>query len=136
MNRQIPPVLWLSLLALGAISMLQLGVGLSRGNATIFVGVVLNIVFGVGLYRGARWAFVLTLLFGIVGSLVMLVRSPGYGMLVTLVNAIVLVPVWLSREYFFGPTRGIPTADVRYCPQCGRPTTAPPTPNCPACNPT
>jgi hypothetical protein len=135
MTRQVPAVLWIALIALAAISVAQLGAGIARGNGFVLVGVALNVLFGVGLYRGARWAFVLILLFGIAGSLVMLLRSPAYGLVVTALNAIVLVPVWLSHAYFFGPTRGIPTADVRYCPQCGRPNTAPPTPNCPACNP-
>jgi hypothetical protein len=135
MNRQVPAPLWITLIALAAISVAQLGAGLARGNVAVLVGVVLNVIFAVGLYRGARWAFVLILVLGIGGSLVMLVRSPAYGLVVTGLNAIVLVPVWLSREYFFGPASRIPPGEVRYCPQCGRPTTAPPTPNCPVCNP-
>jgi hypothetical protein len=135
MNRQVPSVLWIALIALGVISVIQLGIGVGSGNLPILLGVALNVLFAVGLYRGARWAFVLILVLGIAGMLFALMRSPGAGLGVALGNAIVLVPVWLSREYFFGPASRIPLGEVRYCPQCGRPTTAPPTPNCPACNP-
>jgi hypothetical protein len=136
MNRQVPPALWVSLVALGLISVVQIGAGISGRSVPALVAVVLNFVLAVGLYRGARWAFILILLFGIAGSVVALAKSPGLGLGVLLGNAIVLVPVALSHAYFFGPERSRSPSEVRYCPQCGRPTTAPPTPKCPVCNPT
>lgn len=135
MARRIPPVLWVALIALGLFSVIQFGVGVSRGSMPTLVAVAFNIVLAAGLYRGARWAFVLILVFAIAGTLVMLVKSPGVGLGVALGNAIVVVPVVLARGFFFGPGAGLAADPVRYCPQCGRPTTDPPTANCPACNP-
>ncbi|HVP11617.1 MAG TPA: hypothetical protein VMV94_10565 [Phycisphaerae bacterium] len=134
MNRRIPPVLWVALVALGVYSLVQLGIGVARGSLPIVLAVAVNIILGVGLYRGARWAFALILVFGIAGVVATFVKTPGAGLGVAVVNAIVLVPVVVARAHFFGPGATGPVGGMRYCPQCGRPMTAPPTVNCPTCN--
>jgi hypothetical protein len=67
----------------------------------------------VGLYRGAGWAFVATLLVGIAGALVTLVKDPTVGLIVTVLNAIVLVPIVLARDYFFGSEDRVSPGEVR-----------------------
>ena len=134
MTRPIPPALWLSLIVFGLMTLIQLVLSVGTRNGPLLLAVLLNVVLIVGLYRAARWAFVLTLVFGVAGVLVALVRSPAFGLGAVVGNALVLVPLILAREYFFAPPRMAPSVP-RYCPHCGRPLTSPPTPNCPVCNP-
>jgi hypothetical protein len=134
MNRQVPPALWVSLIAFGLLSAIQLVLSPERGFVVLLFSVALNVVLIVGLYRGAFWAFLLTLAFGIAGMLIGFAQGPAQGVFAVIGNGVVLVPMLLARAYFLEPSKAPSPGEIRYCPQCGRPTTAPPTPNCPVCN--
>ncbi len=60
MTRPIPPALLVSLIAFGAITLVQLVIGVASRYAPVLLAVLLNIILMVGLYRGARWAFLRT----------------------------------------------------------------------------
>lgn len=101
MQRRCPLVLYVGLISLGLISVMQLGVGLSRGRPIILLAVALNIVLMVGLYAGQRWAFVLTILFSVGGVLAIGAKHRNQLAGVLLGNGFVVVPVLLSSRYFW-----------------------------------
>jgi len=133
MERRIPAVLWVGLAALALFSVLQFAIAVVQGRPLILVGVALDAAVLYGLYRGHRWAFVVTLAFGILGVIVTLIRSPALAVVVLVGNGLVLVPVILAREYFWGP-RPRPLASKRnYCARCGHDLRAVADSRCPNC---
>jgi hypothetical protein len=118
MRRVIPGVLWVSLIALGLFSFLQLLIGIIQPNVAMLISVVFNVLILVGLYRGHRWAFVVTLVLGLLGIVVTLARSPALGLGVLIGDGLVLVPMLLAKDYFWGAHRAIGRF-APYCHHCG-----------------
>jgi len=114
MRRVIPSVLWVSLIALGLFSFLQLLIGIIQPNVAMLISVVLNLVILWGLYHGHRWAFVVALVLGLLGIVVMLARNPALGLGALIGNGLVLVPMLLAKDYFWGAHR----ATGRFAPYC------------------
>jgi len=109
---QPPRILWVALLGLVAICFLQFLIALSSRRADLLFGIFCSLVLCVGLFYGHRWAFVLTLLFG-VGTPIVCAFTQGLGPALGLavINAVVYVPVLLARDYFWaargpGESRG------------------------------
>jgi len=101
-QRNIPGVLWISIIPLGIITLLTLMSGVSRGSPAALVAGGLNTLILVGLLLGHRWAYILLMVFAIAGVAVAFSRSSAQGAVVLIGNGIVVVPVWLSTHYFFG----------------------------------
>lgn len=104
MERKIPSTLWIGVAALGAMMLIQLLVGVQRGEDSLFVAAILDAVFLAGLLLGRKWAYIGMLVFAVGGPLVLLGRNPERAVTALLLNSLVVVPVILSTRFFFpGP---------------------------------
>jgi hypothetical protein len=101
-------------------------VGLRLGPM-IVIDAVLSAILWIGLYQGRRWAYVLTIVFVALGTLLASSRAglaAGFG--VFLVDCLVLVPVLICKDWFFAPTNdahGAPdtaSPEKVSCPQCNQ----------------
>ena len=134
MNREIPAVLWIALITLGLFTVIQLLIGISCGHLGLLISVAVNLLVLYGLYHGHRWAFVVTLLFGILAFLVSVARNPVVGIFTLVLNGLVLVPMILAKGYFWLDTQprrsvinfcgrcghDLRNVDSQHCPYCGR----------------
>jgi hypothetical protein len=96
------------------------------------IAVAFNVLILVGLYHGHRWAFVVTLVLGLLGIVVTLARSPVLGLGVLIGNGLVLVPMLLAKDYFWGAHRATGRF-APYCHHCGRSLTDVVEACCPRC---
>ncbi|HUT30595.1 MAG TPA: hypothetical protein VMX13_12445 [Sedimentisphaerales bacterium] len=99
-NRGIPGVLWIGLVSLGIMVLFKLAAVFSVGPR-ILVDAGISAALLVGLYLGHKWAYILTIVFVVLGTVFALSKGAGYGLLVLVLDCLVLVPVVLSTEYFF-----------------------------------
>jgi hypothetical protein len=83
------------------------------------IAVVLNLAILWGLYHGHRWAFVVTLVLGLLGVVVTLARNPALGLCVLIGNGLVLVPMLLAKDYFWASPAPPGAAPPNYCYRCG-----------------
>jgi hypothetical protein len=86
---------------MGAISLWMVVLGLQHDAPQLLASAALNVVLMWGLTRGYRWAFILVLVFGLIGIGVAMDRSPTAGVWVAVGNGIVLLPMILSTRFFF-----------------------------------
>jgi hypothetical protein len=120
MRRVIPGVLWISLIALGLFSLIQLLIGIMQPNVAMLISVVFNVLVLVGLYHGHRWAFVVTLVLGLLGIVVTLALNPAMGLGVLIGNGLVLVPMLLAKDYFWAARGAAGRFAPNYCHHCGQ----------------
>ncbi len=138
--RPIPAPLWIGLGALALITVATLFNGL-MGRPVYLVAAVLDAVLLVGLYRGRRWAYVLTIVFAVLGTLFSVRGGPTMLCSVLVANGLVLLPVLVCKSYFFAPPvppggaqapPAAPGSSTLSCSRCGR--TLPDAAQfCPAC---
>jgi len=133
MQRHVPVGVIVSVVALGIISVVQFAFALSRGNLLLIASIGLNIVLMVGLYRGYRWAYIFAIGFSICDVLNAAMTKPGAAIGVLFIDAIVVVPMLLSTQYFFGPARRPDGAEPLRCPKCGYILLGLTVPRCPEC---
>jgi divalent metal cation (Fe/Co/Zn/Cd) transporter len=76
MERKVPSALWIGIAALGAMTVIKLLVGLQKGSDRMFIDAILCAVLGAGLLVGYKWAYVLTLVFGLGNPIVIFGRNP------------------------------------------------------------
>jgi hypothetical protein len=132
MERRVPRVLWVSIVALIVISVVQLTVAVALGHPMLLISVGANLVFAWGLHRLQKWAYVLTAAFCVLGAVVMLGSEPGIGVVTLLVNAVVLVPILMTtKDFWRTPAEEIPAAPT--CPNCGYSLMGLTQPRCPEC---
>lgn len=125
-SRPMPGPMWVALISLGLMILGKVTFGLRLGPA-IAIDAALSAVLWVGLYRGCRWAYVLTIVFVALGTILGLSRGLAAGLSVLVVDCLVLVPVLMCKDWFFPPAddaRGAqdtkPPEPVS-CPQCQAP---------------
>jgi hypothetical protein len=135
MQRSVPGALWVSLILLAAIGGIQLVLGLGTGNIGMVIAGAIAAVLVRCLYLGQPWAFVVTLAFAILGVLLSLAKGPAAAMGTLVVNGVIVGPMLLARDYFFGPRESRINADAAFCPRCGRRLDGPNNPYCAACGP-
>lgn len=97
-KRTPPAAIWFACGALAIISLVQLFEPRGR-YATI--AVMLRTVVLFGLFRGHKWAYVLMVIGTAAGIAAVFITNPSHGIAALLCNAVVLVPVLLSKSYFF-----------------------------------
>ena len=125
MNRRIPGVLWVALITLGVATIGKLLAIVHFGPA-VLIDVAVCVVLLVGLYRGHKWAYVLTI-FIVFAKLVvtLMMGAVGGALAVFLFDCLVLVPVLMSKRYFWGRTcpntlcGNRNNQDARFCARCG-----------------
>ena len=104
MERKIPSTLWIGVAALGAMMLIQLLVGVQRGEDSLFVAAILDAMFLAGLLLGRKWAYLGMLVCAVGGPLVLFGRNPEQAITALFLNSLVVVPVVLSTRFFFpGP---------------------------------
>ncbi len=81
---------------LGMVAFVRLG-------PAMVIDAALSAVLWVGLYRGCRWAYVLTIVFVALGTILGLSRGLAAGLSVLVVDCLVLVPVLMCKDWFFPP---------------------------------
>ena len=96
----IPPVLWVALVCLTLMFVGKIVAALTYGPA-VLVDAALSAVLLWGLYHGHKWAYVLTYVFVAIGVAYTGQKGLEATLLVLLLDSLVLVPVILSRGYFF-----------------------------------
>ena len=99
-RKQIPGVLWIGLVSLGIMVLLKLVAVVSVGPR-ILIDAGLSAALLVGLCLGHKWAYILTIVLVVLGTVCALSKGAGYGLLVLILDCLVLVPVVLSTDYFF-----------------------------------
>ena len=99
-----PAALWVGVGAMLVLCVTQLVVAFAALDAVLAMASVVGMMLAAGLAYRHRWAYTLTLAFcalGLVAPLYM--HAMGPALAVTLVNALVFVPVLLTTGWFFGP---------------------------------
>ena len=101
MRRDMPGTLWVAIVALAVITLATLAAALKMRPLVPLVGSACNAVLLIGLVRGQKWAYVLTVVFCVLGVAVGFAKGCSYGLGVLFGNGIVLVPVLLCTDFFF-----------------------------------
>lgn len=100
MERQIPGPLWIAIISLG---MMVFGkvIAAMIVSPLILIDAVLSGILLFGLIKGQRWAYVLTFIGVVIGTILGLSQSVQSGLIVLMLDCLVLVPVLLCTDYFF-----------------------------------
>lgn len=101
MKKQIPTSLWVAIVALGIIALIHLGLAIKTSSAALFVSAVLEAILVAGFIYGQKWAYALVLVFSVLGVAASLSKGIGQGLGVLVANAIVVVPMVVSTDFFF-----------------------------------
>ena len=101
MNKQTPESLWVAIVAIGIMALIHLSLAIKTSAVPLFVSVVLEAILLVGLIHGQKWAYILVLVFSVLGVAVSLSKGIGLGLGVLVGNAFVVVPMVVSTEFFF-----------------------------------
>jgi hypothetical protein len=99
-EKEIPGLLWISLISLSVMVVLKVLFVFKVGPA-ILIDAALSGALLVGLYLGHKWAYVLTIVFIAVGTVLGLSKSLANGLTILALDCLVLVPVLLCTEFFF-----------------------------------
>ena len=68
--------------------------------------IVLNGVLIAGLVYGQKWAYILVLVFSVLGVAVSLSKGIEQGLVVLVVNAIIVIPMIISTSFIPRPREG------------------------------
>ena len=101
MKKQIPASLRVAIVALGIIALIHLGLAIKTSSVGLLVSAVLEAILVAGFMYGQKWAYALVLLFSVLGVAASLSKGIGQGLGVLLANAIVVLPMVVSAEFFF-----------------------------------
>jgi hypothetical protein len=102
-HRKVPGVLWIALISLALMVLMKLAY-ISKTGPVVLVDAALSAALLVGLYLGHKWAYILTIIFVLLGTISALTKGFGQGIVVLLIDCLVLVPVLLCTNYFFPKT--------------------------------
>lgn len=108
MTSRIPPAMWVAIVALGFITLMTLFLAVAKGSLLNLITAGLNAALLLGLADGRKWAYVLTIVFSVLGAGFAFYHSGHQGMGVLLVNGLVAVPVLISTSFFFPPDQREP----------------------------
>ena len=96
----IPPVLWIALISL-ALMVFGKVLFVFKVGPIILIDAALSAVLLAGLYLGHTWAYVLTIGGVILCAILACSKGIDHGLITFIIDCLVLVPVLLSRDYFF-----------------------------------
>ncbi len=100
MKKKIPGPLWIAIIALAIISVLSLLLALRSGSVLALVAAALNVLLLFGLAAGHKWAYILTIVFSVLGAALAFGKGGQQGLAVLLSNGLVLVPVLITTKFF------------------------------------
>ena len=106
-RRKLPPALIFAIVCLTILILARLWLSLRLGTILMLDASMWAIIL-FGLIVGHRWAFVLTIAIPVLEMLLAAIRVGRVAPAVLVINALVIVPVILSRDHFFpaGPRAG------------------------------
>lgn len=133
MTKRPPGILWITLIGLGLIGLIQLGVGVGDGSLAVVVAGLINLALVIGLYAGHRWAFVGLFAFIVVGTAFIVNEEPQGGLRYLVIHAPLVLPLIPSRNYFWKPHDPNEPVDALRCPTCGYSLIGLTEPRCPEC---
>jgi uncharacterized membrane protein len=99
-RRELPSLLWVALISLGVMVVLKIAFAVVA-SPLLLIDAALSAGLLVGIYLGHRWAYVLTIVFCILGTALGFSAGPVQGLLTLVLDCLVLVPVLLCTRYFF-----------------------------------
>lgn len=97
----VPGVLWVALISL-ALMVLGKFLAAFKFGPLILVDAGGSAVLLVGLYLRHKWAYILTIVFVALGTILAFSKGPNQGLAVAVLDCLVLVPVLICTESFFG----------------------------------
>lgn len=100
-HENIPGILWIALISLGLMVLGKL-LFVFKAGPVILVDAGISAVLLVGLYLRHKWAYVLTIVVVAFGTIVAFSKGPEQGLTVAVLDCLVLVPVVLCTNHFFG----------------------------------
>lgn len=100
MKNTIPGLLWIAIISLGLMVVGKVGFAFTVGPL-ILVDAALTGVLLLGIIMGHRWAYILTLVLSVIGTISGLSKGLPSGIAVLVLDCLVLVPVLLCTSYFF-----------------------------------
>ena len=101
MKKRIPNPLWVSIVALGLITLLHVVMAFKTGSVALFVSVAIEVALIVGLVLGHKWAYIVILVFAGLGVAVSIAQDIRQGLAVLVANAVVVLPMVLCTKFFF-----------------------------------
>jgi len=99
-KRNIPPVLWIALASLGVMIVAKI-VLVGKVGPIILVDAALSAALLAGLYLGHKWAYILTMVFVVIGAVLAFLLGVQHGITILVLDCLVLVPVLICTSYFF-----------------------------------
>jgi len=111
MKRHIPGPLWITIVVLGLIVILHLGLGFKTSSVPLLVSAALEVVLIAGLVLHQKWAYIIILVFACLGAGVGLARDAMQGLAVLAANAVVVAPMVLCTSFFFPKRENRPEAN-------------------------
>ncbi len=100
MKQEIPALLWLAIISLGLMVLGKIGFVFKVGPV-ILVDALLSGALLVGIIYGHKWAFVLTIIGAVFGIITGFIKGAEIGIVILILDCLVLIPVLMSRSYFF-----------------------------------
>jgi hypothetical protein len=100
MKKDIPQPLWISVIFLGAMVLGKLA-AVGEAGPLVLIDAALSAVLLVGLVRGYEWAYVLTLVAALGGTVWGVARGIQFGWSILAVDCLVLIPVLICTDYYF-----------------------------------
>ncbi len=113
MSKSIPGPLWIAIVSLGLMVLGKVGFALTT-NPVILIDALLSGILLVGIILGHKWAYVLTLVFTVLGTIVGLAKGVESGIGILVIDCLVLVPVLICTSYFFPKSQPIPANEPEF----------------------
>jgi hypothetical protein len=101
MQKTIPGPMWIAILSLGIIIAIQLLIAVFTLNFKLLMGLCISGALLYGLFRGHKWAYVLTMVSVLFGTMSSLRHGVSTAMGVFLLDCLVLIPTLVCTKWFF-----------------------------------
>ena len=100
MNRPIPGPMWLAIISLSLMIMGKL-LAVFKVGPLILIDAALSAILLWGLIKRQKWAYFLTVVFVVFGTVMTLRKGAASGLAVFFLDGLVLVPVLICTKWFF-----------------------------------
>ena len=100
MKKSIPGPLWVAIVSCGLMILGKIA-SIGKIGPIILVDAALTALLLFGLIRGHKWAYVLTIVFVVLGTLLGFRKGAQTGMVILVFDCLVLIPVLICTKYFF-----------------------------------
>ncbi|MBN1257138.1 MAG: hypothetical protein JXA52_05475 [Planctomycetes bacterium] len=102
MERSMPKLLWVTLIALFCIALIQTRVFIElKAPVKLLLNILINAAFIIGLAKGQKWAYVLTCFFVLLSIILAFANSVAALAGSLFLTCIVVIPMLFCTDYFF-----------------------------------